>query len=254
MLRMIHSAITQIIPQSVVQALRAFARSIETWTDIAMSGYSVNLVQKKLDAVRSFSHLLLKVLSVNSAAQAAGKILVDQLHLSRMRDDWQMIHFKDFEESSLWAKSGDPSRDFYFARGFWADLGLYVHSPATIEQLMNWADSILTKYGVDENHEQDRSFLIYSNTQFLFKWQHTTNQLLSDLTQRSAPSFGAFQLVRLFLDEHLTYAVEKRLWKLRMNLLANEPPVGGLSPAILLDKEQSQDGTLSPRGDIEMHL
>ena len=254
MLRMTHPSITQIIPQSVVQALRAFARSIETWTDIAMSGYSVNVVQKKLDAVRSFGHLLLKVLSVNSAAQAAGKILGDQEHLSRMRNDWQIIPFKDFEESSLWAKSGDASRDFYFARGFWADLGLYVHSLATIEQLMNWADNVFNKYGVDENHELDRSFLIYSNTQFLFKWQHTTNQLLSDLTQRSAPSFGAFQLIRLFLDEHLNYAVEKRLWKLRMNLPANEPPVGGLSPVVLLENEQSREGTLSPRVDIEMHL
>ena len=44
---------------------------------------------------------------------------------------------------------------------------------------------------------------------FLARWTYYTSIVFRDLTLRSAPSFGAFHLLRLLFDEYILYLVEQ---------------------------------------------
>ena len=43
------------------------------------------------------------------------------------------------------------------------------------------------------------------------KWSFVASLVVRDLTLRSSRSFGSFHLMRLLLDEYLTFTAERRL-------------------------------------------
>lgn len=47
--------------------------------------------------------------------------------------------------------------------------------------------------------------------QFLLRWTYLTGLILRDLSLRSAPSFGAFHILRLFADEFLFWVLERKV-------------------------------------------
>jgi hypothetical protein len=47
--------------------------------------------------------------------------------------------------------------------------------------------------------------------QFLMRWSFVATLIVRDLTLRSSRSFGSFHLMRLLVDEYLTFASERKL-------------------------------------------
>eukprot|EP00126_Sphaerothecum_destruens_P012527 Sdes_comp21467_c0_seq1m20097 len=63
--------VLQLIPVSLTQSLRYFAKNLEIWIANAMEGISENLTSQKLEIARSFCQALKRHTSLNHLAQAA---------------------------------------------------------------------------------------------------------------------------------------------------------------------------------------
>jgi len=79
-----------------------------------------------------------------------------------------------------------------------------------------------------------------SSRSVLIRWGYVTSQVMRDLTIRSDPAFGAFQIMKLFLDDWIAVSV------LRSVALSTNSVAASVEPAM-----QQQYFTLSPMAGQE---
>lgn len=97
------------IPSSLTQAIRNFAKNLESWLTSAMTGCPDKIVQIKIGAVSAFSQTLRRYTSLNHLAQAARAVLQNSSQIAQMLNDLNRVDFHNVQVS------GSLRVNFHFA-------------------------------------------------------------------------------------------------------------------------------------------
>lgn len=85
------------IPSSLTQAIRNFAKNLESWLTSAMTGCPDKIVQIKIAAVSAFSQTLRRYTSLNHLAQAARAVLQNGSQIAQMLNDLNRVDFHNVQ-------------------------------------------------------------------------------------------------------------------------------------------------------------
>lgn len=85
------------IPAPLTQAIRNFAKNLESWLSSAMSGCPEEIYKIKLHSVSAFSQTLRRYTSLNHLAQAARAVLQNSAQLAQMLNDLNRVDFHNVQ-------------------------------------------------------------------------------------------------------------------------------------------------------------
>ncbi|XP_037120892.1 transcription factor RFX3 isoform X2 [Syngnathus acus] len=202
------------IPSALTQAIRNFAKSLESWLNNAMNAIPQRMIQTKVAAVSAFAQTLRRYTSLNHLAQAARAVLQNTSQINQMLSDLNRVDFANVQEQASWVCQCEEGMVQHLEQDFKATL----QQQSSLEQWAAWLDNVVTQ--VLKPYEQRPSFPKAAR-QFLLKWSFYSSMVIRDLTLRSAASFGSFHLIRLLYDEYMFYLVEHRVAQ-----ATGETPIG----------------------------
>ncbi|XP_052868630.1 DNA-binding protein RFX2 [Anopheles cruzii] len=194
------------IPTGLTQAIRNFAKNLESWLTSAMSGCPEPITAIKLSAVSAFGQTLRRYTSLNHLAQAARAVLQNGTQIAQMLSDLNRVDFRNVQEQASWICQCDTSIVQRLENDFKAAL----QQQNTLEQWACWLQNV-----VDDALQDFRGKPSFVNAarQFLLKWSFYSSMVIRDLTLRSAGSFGSFHLIRLLYDEYMFFIIEHKVAK-----------------------------------------
>ncbi|XP_065073163.1 DNA-binding protein RFX2 isoform X6 [Ochlerotatus camptorhynchus] len=192
------------IPTGLTQAIRNFAKNLESWLSSAMSGCPEPIVAIKLSAVAAFGQTLRRYTSLNHLAQAARAVLQNSTQIAQMLNDLNRVDFRNVQEQASWICQCDTATVQRLENDFKAAL----QQQNTLEQWASWLRAV-----VDDALEEYRGkpSFVSAARQFLLKWSFYSSMVIRDLTLRSAGSFGSFHLIRLLYDEYMFFIIEHKV-------------------------------------------
>ncbi|XP_077479008.1 transcription factor RFX3 isoform X1 [Stigmatopora argus] len=202
------------IPSALTQAIRNFAKSLESWLNNAMNAIPQRMIQTKVAAVSAFAQTLRRYTSLNHLAQAARAVLQNTSQINQMLSDLNRVDFANVQEQASWVCQCEEGMVQHLEQDFKATL----QQQSSLEQWAAWLDNVVIQ--VLKPYEQLPSFPKAAR-QFLLKWSFYSSMVIRDLTLRSAASFGSFHLIRLLYDEYMFYLVEHRVAQ-----ATGETPIG----------------------------
>ncbi|XP_077398463.1 transcription factor RFX3 isoform X6 [Vanacampus margaritifer] len=202
------------IPSALTQAIRNFAKSLESWLNHAMNAIPQRMIQTKVAAVSAFAQTLRRYTSLNHLAQAARAVLQNTSQINQMLSDLNRVDFANVQEQASWVCQCEEGTVQHLEQDFKATL----QQQSSLEQWAAWLDNVVTQ--VLKPYEQRPTFPKAAR-QFLLKWSFYSSMVIRDLTLRSAASFGSFHLIRLLYDEYMFYLVEHRVAQ-----ATGETPIG----------------------------
>jgi len=194
------------IPPSLTQAIRNFAKSLESWLTTAMADCPKEIMTIKLATVRSFSQTLRRYTSLNHLAQAARAVLQNQAQITQMLADLNKVDFVNVQEQASWVCGCDTNTVQRLEQNFKETL----QQQASLETWASWLEGVVETALAPH---QGKPGFSSAARQFLLRWSFYSSMVIRDLTLRSAASFGSFHLIRLLYDEFMFYLVEHRIAK-----------------------------------------
>ncbi|XP_044742805.1 DNA-binding protein RFX2 isoform X2 [Chrysoperla carnea] len=192
------------IPSSLTQAIRNFAKGLESWLNSAMTGCPPNMLSVKLSAVSAFSQSLRRYTSLNHLAQAARAVLHNGQQIAQMLADLNRVDFHNVQEQASWV----CQCDYATVQRLEADFKLTLQQQNSLEQWAGWLKNVVQT--ILKPYEGKPNFSTAAR-QFLLKWSFYSSMVIRDLTLRSAASFGSFHLIRLLYDEYMFYLIEHQV-------------------------------------------
>uniref|UniRef100_A0AAX7U0I3 RFX-type winged-helix domain-containing protein n=1 Tax=Astatotilapia calliptera TaxID=8154 RepID=A0AAX7U0I3_ASTCA len=210
------------IPSALTQAIRNFAKSLESWLTNAMNAIPQRMIQTKIAAVSAFAQTLRRYTSLNHLAQAARAVLQNTSQINQMLSDLNRVDFANVQEQASWVCQCEEGMVQHLEQDFKATL----QQQSSLEQWAAWLDNVVTQ--VLKPYEHRPSFPRAAR-QFLLKWSFYSSMVIRDLTLRSAASFGSFHLIRLLYDEYMFYLVEHRVAQ-----ATGETPIGVMGEVKML--------------------
>uniref|UniRef100_A0A182PK30 RFX-type winged-helix domain-containing protein n=1 Tax=Anopheles epiroticus TaxID=199890 RepID=A0A182PK30_9DIPT len=194
------------IPTGLTQAIRNFAKNLESWLTSAMGGCPEPIVAIKLSAVAAFGQTLRRYTSLNHLAQAARAVLQNGTQIAQMLSDLNRVDFRNVQEQASWICQCDTAVVQRLENDFKAAL----QQQNTLEQWAGWLQNV-----VDDALQEYRGkpSFVHAARQFLLKWSFYSSMVIRDLTLRSAGSFGSFHLIRLLYDEYMFFIIEHKVAK-----------------------------------------
>jgi len=100
-------------------------------------------------------------------------------------------------------------------------------SAEPVRDVMAWADEccerLMGNRGSISGNPEERSTM--SSRSVLIRWGYVTSQIMRDLTIRSDPAFGAFQILKLFLDDWIALNVLRSVALSTNSVAASVEPV-----------------------------
>ncbi|XP_038075077.1 transcription factor RFX3-like isoform X2 [Patiria miniata] len=192
------------IPSALTQAIRNFAKTLETWLKNSMTGIPQDMIGLKVGAVTAFAQTLRRYTSLNHLAQAARAVLQNTSQINQMLSDLNRVDFANVQEQASWVCQCDDQMVQRLEQDFKSTL----QDQNSLEQWAAWLEGVVTE--VLEPHENSPNFAKAAR-QFLLKWSFYSSMVIRDLTLRSAASFGSFHLIRLLYDEFMFYLIEHRV-------------------------------------------
>uniref|UniRef100_A0AAR2IQ88 DNA-binding protein RFX2 n=1 Tax=Pygocentrus nattereri TaxID=42514 RepID=A0AAR2IQ88_PYGNA len=192
------------VPSTLTQAIRNFAKSLESWLTSAMSNFPQEIVRTKAAVVSAFAQTLRRYTSLNHLAQAARAVLQNTSQINQMLSDLNRVDFANVQEQASWVCQCDES----VVQRLEQDFKVTLQQQSSLDQWAAWLDNVVSQ--VLKPHEGSPSFPRAAR-QFLLKWSFYSSMVIRDLTLRSAASFGSFHLIRLLYDEYMFYLVEHRV-------------------------------------------
>ncbi|GIY84784.1 hypothetical protein CDAR_281951 [Caerostris darwini] len=201
------------IPSSLTQAIRNFAKCLETWLSTAMTGCPEQVIKVKVSAVSAFAQTLRRYTSLNHLAQAARAVLQNSSQINQMMADLNRVDFHNVQEQASWVCQCDENT----VQRLEQDFKLTLQQQNSLEQWAQWLEGVVDL--VLQPYEGKPDFPKAAR-QFLLKWSFYSSMVIRDLTLRSAASFGSFHLIRLLYDEYMFFLIEHRVAK-----AINETPI-----------------------------
>uniref|UniRef100_A0A672HCI7 MHC class II regulatory factor RFX1-like n=1 Tax=Salarias fasciatus TaxID=181472 RepID=A0A672HCI7_SALFA len=193
------------IPSALTQAIRNFAKSLESWLTGAMMNIPEEMVRIKVVCICSFSQTLRRYTSLNHLAQAARAVLQNSAQINQMLSDLNRVDFTNVQEQASWVCQCDDR----MVQRLEQDFKTTLQQQNSLEQWATWLDSVVSQ--VLKPYEQNPVALPKAAKVFLLNWSFYSSMVIRDLTLRSAASFGSFHLIRLLYDEYMYYLIEHRV-------------------------------------------
>jgi len=85
-------------PGSLTQAIRNFAKGLESWLTAAMAGCPEEMMHIKVSAVSALAQTLRRYTSLNHLAQAARAVLQNSSQIDQMLVDLNRVDFHNVQE------------------------------------------------------------------------------------------------------------------------------------------------------------
>ncbi|KAJ8246230.1 hypothetical protein GJAV_G00265270 [Gymnothorax javanicus] len=192
------------IPSALTQAIRNFAKSLESWLTNAMMNVPEEMVRIKVTSANAFAQTLRRYTSLNHLAQAARAVLQNTAQISQMLSDLNRVDFANVQEQASWVCRCEDR----VVQRLEQDFKLTLQQQNSLEQWAAWLDGVVSQ--VLKPYQSSSSFPKAAKL-FLLKWSFYSSMVIRDLTLRSAASFGSFHLIRLLYDEYMYYLIEHRV-------------------------------------------
>ncbi|XP_036408590.1 MHC class II regulatory factor RFX1-like isoform X1 [Megalops cyprinoides] len=192
------------IPSALTQAIRNFAKSLESWLTNAMMNIPEEMVRIKVTSASAFAQTLRRYTSLNHLAQAARAVLQNTAQINQMLSDLNRVDFANVQEQASWVCRCEDR----VVQRLEQDFKLTLQQQNSLEQWAAWLDSVVSQ--VLKPYQASAAFPKAAKL-FLLKWSFYSSMVIRDLTLRSAASFGSFHLIRLLYDEYMYYLIEHRV-------------------------------------------
>ncbi|XP_072318844.1 MHC class II regulatory factor RFX1 isoform X2 [Eucyclogobius newberryi] len=243
--------VLRLIPSALTQAIRNFAKSLETWLTGAMMNIPEEMVRIKVVCVNSFSQTLRRYTSLNHLAQAARAVLQNTAQINQMLSDLNRVDFTNVQEQASWVCQCED----VMVQRLEQDFKMTLQQQNSLEQWASWLDSVVTQ--VLKPFENNPATLPKAAKTFLLNWSFYSSMVIRDLTLRSAASFGSFHLIRLLYDEYMYYLIEHRVARAKgdtpiavMGEFASTVKRHNLPDMEKDDEEEDDDDSDEESGDI----
>ncbi|KAJ7591019.1 hypothetical protein C8J56DRAFT_1163077 [Mycena floridula] len=230
------------IASTSLNGLRQFANKMEKILLMALEGYGNTFVEPKVELGARFGHLVLRFLDIYQVTQALTTVLTNQKQLAEMLRSWKKVDFDSVRnQSALVCNCRHEDLVQLLEAEFPEMMESLTRSQEPVREVMAWADKCCERL-MGSNRAghgpEERSTL--SSRSVLIRWGYVTSQVMRDLTIRSDPAFGAFQILKLFLDDWIAVNV------LRSVALSTNSVAASVEPVM-----QQQFFTLSPMAGQE---
>lgn len=241
-LEILRSQMLSPIPPNLLNNLRQLALKMEKMLLAALEGYGNTFVEPKVELGARFGHLILRFLDIYQVTQALNTVLTNAKQLADMRRSWEKVDFESVRnQSALVCNCRHEELVQLLEIEFVALLDSLPKTTEPVREVMTWADKCCDRLmGNSRIHgnPEDRGGM--SSRSILIRWGYVTSQVMRDLTIRSDPAFGAFQILKLFLDDWIAVNV------LRSVALSTNSVAASVEPVM-----QQQYFTLSPMAGQE---
>jgi regulatory factor X, other len=158
-----------------------------------------------------------RFLDIYQVTQALNTVLTSQKQLAEMRRSWSKVDFESVRnQSALVCNCRHEDLVHLLENEFVHLLEGLQKSPEPVRDVMTWADKCCERL-MGGGRGEERSTM--SSRSVLIRWGYVTSQVMRDLvsvnyllprcleliealeqTIRSDPAFGAFQILKLFLE------------------------------------------------------
>ncbi|XP_056628434.1 DNA-binding protein RFX2 isoform X1 [Triplophysa dalaica] len=238
------------VPSTLTQAIRNFAKSLESWLTSAMSDFPQEIVRTKAAVVCAFAQTLRRYTSLNHLAQAARAVLQNTSQINQMLSDLNRVDFANVQEQASWVCQCDES----VVQRLEQDFKVTLQQQSSLDQWATWLENVVNQ--VLKPFEGSPSFPRAAR-QFLLKWSFYSSMVIRDLTLRSAASFGSFHLIRLLYDEYMFYLVEHRVAQATgetpIAVMGEFSDLSTMMPSIM-EKDASFSDDLGSDGDMSRSM
>lgn len=246
------------IPRPLAQHIRLFAKNIGPWTEQTIRDYSLHFVAEKSSSARAFGYSLRRCTSLNHLSTASRAIWEKRSSLAQMSMDLLRVDLRDIEHQVSLIGNCEATRDPMSSNtnngngnnGLGVDNNtnnstinnnnnesylihqqqhpqqLFAMQPAQLIQ--NFLALLEDPYPANSWPDWCRNLVesrvsgmsLEEARNFVFKWNFYISLIIKELTLKSAPSLGSFQLIRLLFDEYMYYLVVSRLAQAQHKTLA----------------------------------
>ncbi|KAJ6599059.1 hypothetical protein DFH09DRAFT_1129980 [Mycena vulgaris] len=242
-LEILRSQMLSPITPTSLASLRQLANKMEKILLVALESYGNTFVEPKVELGARFGHLVLRFLDIYQVTQALNTVLTNQKQLAEMRRSWQKVDFESVRnQSALVCNCRHEDLVQLLEVEFVGMLDSLSKSTEPVREVMTWADKccerLMGSSRASHGGPEERSTM--SSRSVLIRWGYVTSQVMRDLTIRSDPAFGAFQIMKLFLDDWIAVNV------LRSVALSTNSVAASVEPVM-----QQQFFTLSPMAGQE---
>ncbi|KAG5651426.1 hypothetical protein H0H81_008656 [Sphagnurus paluster] len=242
-LEILRSQMLSPISAASLSSLRQLANKMEKILLVALENYGNTFVEPKVELGARFGHLVLRFLDIYQVTQALNTVLTNQKQLTEMRRSWQKVDFESVRnQSALVCNCRHEDLVQLLEVEFVQMLDSLTKTNEPVREVMAWADKCCERLmgGSRANHNGGEERSTMSSRSVLIRWGYVTSQVMRDLTIRSDPAFGAFQIMKLFLDDWIAVNV------LRSVALSTNSVAASVEPVM-----QQQFFTLSPMAGQE---
>ncbi|CAL1539110.1 unnamed protein product, partial [Lymnaea stagnalis] len=200
-------SVLQVLPDSLTQVVRKFARQLEEWIKLALTGLPDGLLALKLDLSRRLSQVLKRQLSLNHLAQAAHSVVNSPEIMSQLLTDWLNIDLNSIVKQTLYTMGNYTDRDYGIIVELCTEFERLLDEHAPLEGYVDWLDRMVNTCVVKASSKKSGS-LRHTARQFLLMWSCFGTRVIRDMTLHSAPSFGSFHLIHLMFDDYVLNKIE----------------------------------------------
>uniref|UniRef100_A0A8C4IRV8 RFX-type winged-helix domain-containing protein n=1 Tax=Dicentrarchus labrax TaxID=13489 RepID=A0A8C4IRV8_DICLA len=218
------------IPSALTQAIRNFAKSLESWLTNAMMNIPEEMVRIKVTSANAFAQTLRRYTSLNHLAQAARAVLQNTAQINQMLSDLNRVDFANVQEQASWVCRCEDR----VVQRLEQDFKLTLQQQNSLEQWAAWLDGVVSQ--VLKPYQHSPAFPKAAKL-FLLKWSFYSSMVIRDLTLRSAASFGSFHLIRLLYDEYMYYLIEHRVAQAK-----------GETPIAVMGEDEEEDDESDDEG------
>jgi regulatory factor X len=181
-------------------------------------GSAILFVSSLIRTSATLAHVnAVRFLDIYQVTQALNTVLTNQKQLSEMRRSWQKVDFESVRnQSALVCNCRHEELVQLLEVDFVTMMDSLSKTAEPVREVMAWADKCCERLmGQRVGAGDDRGTL--SSRSVLIRWGYVTSQVMRDLvritmivhfspfiichqTIRSDPAFGAFQIMKLFLE------------------------------------------------------
>ncbi|KAK2466217.1 hypothetical protein APHAL10511_001859 [Amanita phalloides] len=209
-------------------SLRQLAMKMEKILLVALDNYGSTFVEPKVELGARFGHLVLRFLDIYQVTQALNTVLTNQKQLGDMRRSWAKVDFESVRnQSALVCNCRHEDLVQLLEVEFVALLENVAKSNEPVREVMAWADRccerLIGSTRANQTVPEERTTM--SPRSVLIRWGYVTSQIMRDLTLRSDPVFGAFQILKLFLDDWIAVNVLRSVALSTNSVAASVEPV-----------------------------
>ncbi|KAJ7068282.1 hypothetical protein C8F01DRAFT_601889 [Mycena amicta] len=227
-LEILRSQMLSPITPASLTSLRQLANKMEKILLVALESYGNTFVEPKVELGARFGHLVLRFLDIYQVTQALNTVLTNQKQLAEMRRSWQKVDFESVRnQSALVCNCRHEDLVQLLEVEFVGMMDSLSKSTEPVREVMTWADKccerLMGSSRASHTGPEERSTM--SSRSVLIRWGYVTSQVMRDLTIRSDPAFGAFQIMKLFLDDWIAVNVLRSVALSTNSVAASVEPV-----------------------------